>query len=88
MAKFFDFKIVVEGRGPFPLDMLRYDRCYPRSEADANRAQDEERVTERRRIELTHREPGSPDGRGRHWMPEIGRWESFGWPVISLEEVK
>lgn len=28
--------ITITGRGSFPLDMLRYDRCFPASEIDAN----------------------------------------------------
>lgn len=29
MAAVYRTKFVVTGKGPFPIDMLRYDRCYP-----------------------------------------------------------
>jgi len=65
----------VEGAGEFPLDMLRYDGCYPRTEEDANRAQDRERG--RRQVECT--KPMCPS----YWRPKAARWESFGWKVIA-----
>lgn len=69
-------RFIVEGRGPFPLDMLRHDEAWPRTETDANIAQDAER--ERRSVTLLS---------GRVTGPTHGRWASFGWPVIGHEEV-
>lgn len=66
----------VEGCGPFPADMLRYDCCYPENGDGAAaialvttglRARDSRRTVKL----LTHRNAG----------PCIGRWESFGWSV-------
>lgn len=68
----YEWLIVVEGRGDFPFDMLRYNSCFPLEETDANRI---ERSTERRRIVLCRRsandDPGTP-----------ARWESFSWKVL------
>lgn len=76
--KTYAYRFIVEGRGEFPLDMLRYDRCFPRSETDANIAQGSQ---DRRAVTLTALE------RPSYWMPCEGRWESFGWKVIATERV-
>ena len=70
-------KIVVVGRGPFPLDMLRYDQCCPATSEDAgaihysglDRASRDKRVVTLNSM--------------RRVAPTFGRWESFGWTVIS-----
>ena len=79
--KTYAFRFAVEGRGAFPLDMLRYDRCFPRSETDANIAQDHENIRTVRKVELTALE------RPSYWQPCEGRWESFGWRVVAVERV-
>lgn len=65
----------VEGRGSFPVDMLRYDQCWPTSEVDASHvmATFERRtgVREARIVFLTGLT-----------TPTDGRWESFGWRVV------
>lgn len=58
----------VEGRGTFPLDMLRYDACWPYSSEDVCKMGDD--VKERRSIRLTTGSDNSPC---------IGRWNSFMW---------
>lgn len=80
-AKRFNFRFTVQGRGQFPLDMLRYDRCWPRGETDANVAQSssERAVGEARLVELTATD------RPSYWTPTEGRWRSFGWVVASVE---
>jgi hypothetical protein len=78
-SKRYFVRFTVEGSGIFPLDMLRYDRCYPRSENDANTAQDG-RV--RRQVELL-----APNRAEAYWQPTAGRWESFGWKVLKWERV-
>ena len=71
--------ITVEGMGEFPYDMLRYDGCYPRTEADS--AELSRHSTRRRIVQLiAERQPGEPLA-----TPE--RWESFNWRVIGTEEV-
>jgi len=72
----------VEGTGNFPLDMLRYDSCYPSGTTDVWRIEENGDTTTRRwwrRIELAH-----TDGRKR-WGPTTARWESFGWRVLCCE---
>jgi hypothetical protein len=69
------FTFTVEGAGEFPMDMLRYDRCFPRNEKDANAAQDRERG--RRQVELTRPHCEA------YWTPTEGRWQSFGWKVVA-----
>ena len=71
------YKIVVEGRGIFPTDMLRYDQCFPLSERDSAVM---EETGKDRTVYLgcsTCRLSPATEG----------RWNSFGWRVISVEEV-
>jgi len=80
-------RFTVEGSGPFPLDMLRYDQCYPATQQAVDQilvSMDETRIIgERRQIELFVAHPI----RQHHKLtPE--RWESFGWTIVdSLEPV-
>jgi len=71
------FSVRNTGQQPFPIDMLRYDSCYPSSQEDA--------------AEITHDlvPPPicGPDGititletTARN-SPTPARWESFGWTV-------
>lgn len=66
----------------FPIDMLRYDTCYPHSMEDVNRISSamrrvpnigEESVTLRRIVDTKTRKPTND------------RWLSFGWEVIKVE---
>lgn len=68
----YEWFLVVTGSGEFPLDMLRYDACFPYEQVDSNRI---ERSTESRRIVLVRR--GVNDGTGTP-----ARWQSFRWNVI------
>lgn len=72
----------VAGSGEFPFDMLRYDCAWPATSADANkvgmecrdvRARDSRRVINLLCLHSWRR-------------PTIGRWESFGWRVISHDK--
>ena len=60
-------EISVSGNGIFPLDMLRYDSCWPSSQYDVVRISQKDFRT----INLTKF--------GEWWTS--GRWESFGWKV-------
>lgn len=62
---------IVEGRGEFPADMLRYDECAPLHYADT------EAMKKRglRMVSLTSR---------KH-TPTFARWESFGWSVLAVD---
>jgi len=59
----------VSGRGPFPYDMLRHDRCWPCSSTDA--------------VEMARN--GRDAHRSIHvrsyQQPTEGRWSSFLWSV-------
>lgn len=68
-------------RRHFPIDMLRYDGAFPRTEADANRIADSyHAVAVIEPIELVqvraekHAAVGEP------------RWESFGWRVVQVSK--
>jgi hypothetical protein len=79
------FHFTVQGRGPFPADMLRHDQCYPCDTASAvNIVNDlSERPRPLRKVSLA-----TVVGR-KGWQPTFERWRSFGWMVlteISLED--
>lgn len=61
------YNYYVTGRGPFPVDMLRHDACWPAGPEDATRLLTEEGE---RSIRFTSHRPPEPD-----------RWWSFGWSV-------
>lgn len=62
----------VEGFGEFPLDMLRYDCCYPDKPSDAE-AMSTTPFSGRRKVTLVSNWPSAPTQ---------GRWQSFSWPVV------
>lgn len=62
----------VSGAGQFPIDMLRYDACFPASERDSALIQQHD---EFRQVHVA-----------RYWakgMAEMtdARWRSFGWQI-------
>ena len=59
------YEYIVTGRGAFPIDMLRYDMCWPCSSSDVAK------------MEAEH-EPRSIAMRS-YSAPTIERWKSFGW---------
>lgn len=71
-------RFVVRGTGRFPIDMLRYDACWPASSEDARK------ITESITDPATGLDgmltialaiaPGYSE-------PTIARWQSFGWFV-------
>lgn len=72
--RFYVFEFVVRGRGDFPIDMLRYDSCVPKSQDDVRLMVD--RLTERDiRLRMFS---ATKDG------PTHERWASFGWPIVPL----
>lgn len=71
------FHFVVVGKGSFPVDMLRYDKCWPASEFMSGLIVNTSHQTnhpDSHRIEL----------RGLK-TPTVGRWSSFGWRVVAIE---
>lgn len=78
MAGFPLFRYSVTGRGTFPLDMLRFDCCWPRYQQDTGMLF--ESLTEKDRNTRTIHLVGM---RG----PSIGRWQSFGWQCTEPQPV-
>ena len=78
MAKSKIVEIVAVGRGEFPMDMLRYDSCWPASEvdsyviADSLKKYGEWQVVLRKNVDAGVREP---------WMKP--RWSSFGVQLVE-----
>jgi len=66
---------IVEGGGYFPLDMLRYDMCYPYSQEDAA-AIDSSEFKPIRQVKLAR------IVRNKNIRPTEDRWSSFGWTVL------
>lgn len=79
--KVYETEVTVEGRGAFPVDMMRYDTCYPATESDANAIResfaDPSGVT---RVRLNRRSVSDRE-------PQYARWESFGWRVVATGPV-
>lgn len=73
-------RVVVEGLGRFPFDMLRYDACYPETRKDAIEVgrtledDGEKYLTYRRVTLLSHAQHVNTD-----------RWESYGWLVVEID---
>lgn len=88
MAVAYYIRFAVEGTGYFPVDMLRYDGCYP-SDTDA--------VLSVPIVPMGHRLDAYSGNKGirlvrlvhvcsdRKWQPTAGRWESFGWRVVQVQ---
>lgn len=69
---------IVEGDGRFPIDMLRYDACWPCEERDSHaiHASVDDHDHPRRAILLKTRWPSAPT---------VGRWQSHGWIVTVID---
>lgn len=68
-------EFTVQGAGRFPVDMLRYDSCWPQTTEDAYAIAEimtRDTLTELRRIKLRS-----------NTRPTEGRWQSFGWVVVQ-----
>jgi len=74
------WKFEVESRHRFPLDMLRYDNCYPNNGDSVQAMYDSfDRVK-------------NDDGSCGPYLvmmtaysePTVGRWQSFGWSVSNI----
>lgn len=67
----------VEGKGRFPLDMLRYDCCWPKTPNDATVMTEHfvEFRSDLCRVSLSAASVNAPT---------LGRWKSYGWPVVDV----
>lgn len=79
-------QISVVGSGPFPIDMLRYDGCFPLSEADSTLISRsiESPIGVHRKIKVALLRPHGY----KHWTPTYKRWKSYGWDVTETIERK
>ena len=70
-----------KGQGPFPIDMLRHDECYPKTETDSNKItatfQDHHFEIALERIVFD-----------RDALPTAARWASFLWNVVKVEPME
>ena len=73
MAKIKAFEFTVEGPHDFPVDMLRYDGCWPRTSEDAVAITRDVRDGKLHRVTLI----------SHHRPPTVARWKSFGWDVVE-----
>ena len=70
-------KFTVTGVGPFPVDMMRFEECWPEGIADANAI--ERSFTEgagRVQVRLCCEQTAAMS------RPTAKRWESFNWRVV------
>lgn len=74
--KMYCIEFAVVGSGKFPTDMLRRDMCHPTDEGEAVSLIGE--YDEPRRI--VRLKAWSTD---KWWRPTYGRWQSFGWSVVT-----
>lgn len=69
-------KFTVIGHGRFPIDMLRYDCCFPYQEVDAQEiARHENGDSEQYPVAIMRYADD------KKWRPTEGRWKSMGWNV-------
>jgi hypothetical protein len=76
---FYIQEFTVTGHGAFPLDMLRYDSCYPRTQDDVmqiERSLTDHGYQEAREVRLLR-----PVESKRN-LPTTARWNSFRWPIL------
>lgn len=77
-------RITVKGRGRFPIDMLRYDECYPASQLDATLISDSIDHTSDTYLQTWEVGLYSNMLRG----PTEARWASFGVGVVTWETLR
>ena len=65
----------VHGSSRFPVDMLRYDSCWPASEDYSIEISDSCGLGDKRMVKLCRWVESKTA------LPTVGRWESFGWKV-------
>lgn len=69
----------VTGNGYFPVDMLRYDRCFPVNSEDATRIQE-------RCLDFSQTSTVTLESDARI-VPTKDRWQSFGWRVTDITKI-
>jgi hypothetical protein len=83
MSRTYNFE--VEGRTQFPLDMLRYDACWPEGQEDVSKIhslmETETRMQMRREGKLPARIRLCSNTMAR----TTARWNSVGWRVVGAD---
>lgn len=68
----------------FPIDMLRYDGCFPSTEQDSYKImrslRREEPMTDAVLLQAVCRD-------GQPFRPNLDRWHSFGWELTTPKEI-
>jgi hypothetical protein len=78
------YYFTVTGRGAFPLDMLRYDGCYPVHPEDVDQIQQSLDPRWRR----DRKEAFKIRMATYKQIPTKERWSSFIWHVTDIEEIR
>lgn len=78
----------VTGTFAFPLDMLRYDNCYPADQDAVGCMQSalNPRSIKEGELRVTLRRAGATKGEAEGITP--ARWESFGWRVVHTGQAQ
>lgn len=79
-SRLYVMRFTVTGKGRFPLDMLRYDSCFPATQGDVCNLTPRDRQP--RTVTLEHR------GANKDWKPTAARWQSLGYTVGAFPEVR
>jgi len=77
-------KFTVKGQNtPFPIDMLRFDECWPASVEDSTKVSNSFGFRHGRRVrwELTLISP-------RQTSPTVDRWQSFAVEVVDEKDIE
>ena len=74
-----EYTITVSGVGPFPLDMLRYDGCFPDTSVDVEKIRGSFNILGPNKWSIRVVKISQ-----QKWEPTTKRWESFGWKVINI----
>lgn len=97
MAKMYTHKVTVSPMlkyVEFPIDMLRYDSCFPSTQTDVGK------MNKRMHRQITAMWSESSRGNfpmnvetitvthygEKNWVPTKDRWQSFGWAVDSHDK--
>lgn len=81
MAKLYYHNFKVIGAGHFPMDMLRYYHCWPRSSDDCSMLPYNEYTSFQPVRTITLQSFGPRD-----WQPTFARWKSFGWSADYIDK--
>ena len=75
----FEHRFKVRGQTAFPVDMLRYDRCWPETREDSKEI---ERFV-RQEVNATGCVGLLSVSNNSNWRPASDRWRAFGWSLFE-----